>query len=92
MKTETWQATGEQQEPAKLMRLRLWIRALRAPFFQAVLVPLFLGTAAAWYHTEQFHVGYFLLAMVGVVFINAGTNLTNDYFDYRSGADDLNKE
>ncbi len=73
------------------MRLRLWLRAVRAPFFQAVLVPLVLGTAAAWYHTGRFHLGYFLLALVGVVSINAGTNLANDYFDHKSGADDLNK-
>ena len=74
------------------MRVRLWIRALRAPFFQAVLVPLLLGTAAAWYHTGEFYLGYFLLAMVAVVSVHAGTNLTNDYFDHKSGADALNKE
>ncbi len=68
------------------------MRALRAPFFQAVLVPLALGTAAAWYYTGQFQLGYFLLALVGVVCINAGTNLANDYFDHKSGADALNKE
>ena len=74
------------------MSLKLWIRALRAPFFQAVLVPLILGTSAAWYHTGQFDLGIFLLALVGVVFINAGTNLANDYFDHKSGTDDLNQE
>ncbi len=75
-----------------MRRLGLWIRALRAPFFQAVLVPLALGTAAAWYRTEEFYLGYFLLALVGVVCINAGTNLANDYYDHKSGADELNRE
>ena len=77
---------------ARATRLGLWMRTLRAPFFQAVCVPLVLGTAVAWYRTGQFHLGYFLLALVGVVFINAGTNLANDYFDHRSGADELNEE
>ncbi len=74
------------------MRIGLWMRALRAPFFQAVIVPVLVGTAAAWYYTGQFHGGYFLAALFGAVFVNAGTNLTNDYYDHRSGADELNRE
>jgi 1,4-dihydroxy-2-naphthoate octaprenyltransferase len=70
----------------------IWIRALRAPFFQAVIVPLLLGTAVAWYQTGDFHWGYFLLALVGVLFVHAGTNLANDYFDHRAGADEINRE
>jgi 1,4-dihydroxy-2-naphthoate octaprenyltransferase len=78
--------------PVRGMRLGLWIRALRAPFFQAVVIPSLLGVAAAWYHTGLFHLGYFILALVGVVCVNAGTNLANDYFDHKSGADELNPE
>jgi len=74
------------------MQFKVWIRALRAPFFQAVVVPLLLGTAVAWYRTDRFHWGYFLLALVGVLCIHAGTNLANDYFDHRRGADELNQE
>jgi 1,4-dihydroxy-2-naphthoate octaprenyltransferase len=74
------------------MRLKIWIRALRAPFFQAVLVPLFLGTAVAWYETGRFHWGYFLMALLGVVSIHAGTNMINDYFDHHTGADEINDE
>ena len=72
------------------MRLKLWIRALRAPFFQAVIIPAVLGTAVAWYETDTFLPGYFVLVLLGVVFLNAGTNLANDYFDHRSGADAAN--
>ncbi len=74
------------------MRVTVWIRALRAPFFQAVVVPLLLGSAVAWYQTGRFHWGFFLLALAGVVCVHAGTNLTNDFFDHRSGADELNRE
>ncbi|MFH1730586.1 MAG: 1,4-dihydroxy-2-naphthoate octaprenyltransferase [Planctomycetota bacterium] len=77
---------------ASMGRLRLWMRALRAPFFQAVIVPCVLGTAVAWYHTGEFHLGYFLVALAGVVCVNAGANLTNDYFDHESGADALNRQ
>jgi 1,4-dihydroxy-2-naphthoate polyprenyltransferase len=69
----------------------LWLRALRAPFFQAVIISVALGTAIAWQQTRVFHFGYFLLALIGVIFIHAGTNLSNDYFDHKSRADDKNK-
>lgn len=74
------------------MQLKLWIRAMRAGFFQAVIIPAFLGTAVAWYETGVFFPGYFLLAVVGVVCVLAGTNLANDYFDHKSQADDINRE
>ncbi len=75
-----------------LSSLKLWIKALRAPFFQAVIVPTVLGAAIAWYRTGIFYSGYFLLTILAVVFVNAGTNLANDYFDHKSRADDINKE
>lgn len=65
---------------------------MRAPFFQAVIVPSLLGTAIVWYRTGKFYWQYFLLATLAVVFINAGTNLTNDYFDHQSRSDDINRE
>ncbi len=74
------------------LQLKVWIRAMRAPFFQAVIVPSLLGTAIAWYRTGAFYWQYFLLATLGVIFINAGTNLANDYFDHQSRSDDINKE
>lgn len=73
-------------------QFKLWIRAMRAPFFQAVIVPSLLGTAIVWYRTGAFYWQYFLLATLAVVFINAGTNLTNDYFDHQSRSDDINRE
>lgn len=92
MKEQTGRAIGGGHRLARVGAVVLWIRALRAPFFQAVLVPLALGTAVAWCQTGRFHLGYFLLALVGVLFIHAGTNLANDYFDHKSGADALNRE
>jgi 1,4-dihydroxy-2-naphthoate octaprenyltransferase len=83
---------GDMSRLTKPGQLKLWIRAMRAPFFQAVMIPAVLGTTVAWYRTGVFHLGYFLLAFLGVVFIHAGTNLANEYFDHKSEADDINKE
>ena len=70
----------------------LWVVKLRAPFFTADLVPLVLGTTLAWARADAFNFWYFLLALVGAVCINAGTNMTNDYFDHKWGSDEVNTE
>lgn len=74
------------------MRVKIWLRALRAPFFQASIIPVVLGTSVAWYKTGVFYPGYFLVALLGAVSLHAGANLTNDYFDHKTGADDLNQQ
>jgi len=73
------------------MRIRLWIKALRAPFFTATGMSVILGVTFAWYHTGKINWLYFFLTLFGVVFMNAGTNLINDYFDYKTGNDNINK-
>jgi len=77
---------------SKRFRFKVWMRAMRAPFFQAVVVPTILGTVIAWYRSGIFYWQYFLLATLAVVFINAGTNLANDYFDHQSASDDINRD
>ena len=70
--------------------IKLWIKAVRAPFFTGTIIPLLLGTAIAWSHTGRIFWIKFLLTLFGVVFVNAGTNLVNDYYDHKSKNDDLN--
>ncbi|NCF28948.1 MAG: prenyltransferase [Gammaproteobacteria bacterium] len=80
-----------------LGRLRLWVRAVRAPFFTATLVPVLLGSVIA--HTDLAHSGHaqmwnwaiFWLALLGGVLAQAGTNLANDYGDHTSRNDEYNK-
>ena len=71
-------------------KIKLWIRAIRTPFFTGTIIPLLLGTTIAWVHTGEIFWIKFLLTLFGVVFINAGTNLVNDYYDHKSKNDDLN--
>ena len=72
-------------------RLRLWFMEVRAPFFSATIVPTVLGTVFAWYETSSFDTALFLITLLGVLFVHAGTNVVNDYFDYRSGTDRINR-
>jgi 1,4-dihydroxy-2-naphthoate octaprenyltransferase len=64
----------------------VWVRATRIPTLTASLVPVAVGTALAW-RDGQFHPGAALAALVGAIGIQIGTNLTNDLFDQRRGAD-----
>jgi 1,4-dihydroxy-2-naphthoate octaprenyltransferase len=66
-------------------------RILRAPFFVATATQTLVGAAVAW-NEGTFHLGYFLLAVLGVVLANAGTNTANDYFDHLYGDDEGNRE
>jgi 1,4-dihydroxy-2-naphthoate octaprenyltransferase len=71
---------------------RIWLQEVRAAFFTATVVPILLGSVIAWAEGSPFQWGYFLLTLIGGIFLHAGTNVANDYFDHRSGADEQNFE
>ena len=73
-------------------KLKSWIMELRAPFLTATLVSIILGTTIAWVRSDAFNIGYFLLALVGGIFLHLGANVSNDYFDHKSGNDEVNKD
>ena len=72
-------------------RFKTIVRVTRAPFFTAAIVPTLVGTAVAW-REGFFHWGYFALTLIGIVCINAGWDMSNDYFDHLSGTDESNQE
>lgn len=72
------------------MTIKIWLKAIRAPFFTATIIPVALGSVIAWHDTGSFAWMRFWLTMIGVLFIHTGTNLANDYFDHVSGCDEAN--
>ena len=74
----------------RLGNTNVWFMELRAPFFTASLLSVILGTAIAWSNQRVFDPRLFLLTLIGVLCLHAGTNIANDYFDHTSGNDDLN--
>jgi 1,4-dihydroxy-2-naphthoate polyprenyltransferase len=66
--------------------LRLWIVAARPRTLPAAVSPVLVGTALAG-SEDVFHPLRFVAALVGSIFIQIGTNLSNDYSDARRGAD-----
>jgi 1,4-dihydroxy-2-naphthoate polyprenyltransferase len=76
----------------RMLKPSIVIRELRAEFLPASAMAVFLGTAAAYMRTGAFDPLLSALALAGVVFIHLGTNVSNDYFDHRSGNDAANKD
>jgi 1,4-dihydroxy-2-naphthoate octaprenyltransferase len=76
--------------PARPVRsrvpLRIWAMAARPRTLPAAVAPVLVGTALAGSEGE-FRPLAFCAALVGSVFIQIGTNLSNDYSDARRGAD-----
>ncbi len=66
--------------------IRVWLMAARIRTLPAAVAPVLVGTALAGYG-HVFHPLRFVAALVGAVFIQVGTNLSNDYSDARRGAD-----
>jgi 1,4-dihydroxy-2-naphthoate octaprenyltransferase len=69
-----------------LSTLRLWVVAARPRTLPAAVAPVLVGTALAGVE-DEFHALRFVAALVGSIFIQIGTNLSNDYSDARRGAD-----
>jgi len=66
--------------------IRIWLIAARVRTLPAAIAPVLVGTAlAGWQHV--FHPLRFIAALIGAIFIQIGTNLSNDYSDARRGAD-----
>ena len=74
----------------RITGLKLWLRAIRAPFFTATVIPVALGSVIAWYDADNFIWMRFWLAMFGALLIHTGVNLANDYFDHLAGCDEAN--
>ena len=69
-----------------MTHLRLWLLAARPRTLPAAIAPVLVGTALAG-SEDIFRAGPFIAALLGSVFIQIGTNLSNDYSDARRGAD-----
>jgi 1,4-dihydroxy-2-naphthoate polyprenyltransferase len=69
-----------------LSSLRIWLMAARPRTLPAAIAPVLVGTCLAGFG-GVFHVLRFIAALLGAIFIQVGTNLSNDYSDARRGAD-----
>jgi len=66
--------------------IRIWVMAARVRTLPAAIAPVLVGTSLAG-NAHRFDGAAFACALLGALFIQVGTNLSNDYSDARRGAD-----
>ena len=71
--------------------VKKWVLAARAPFLTAAIVPIVIAGAAARYDTGALNWPLLLLTLLGGILAHAGANLSNDYFDDKTGNDRINQ-
>ena len=71
-------------------KIAAWFLATRPRTLVAGLVPVAVGSALA-YRDHVFALLPALGALIGALFIQIGTNLVNDYFDFKRGADNAGR-
>jgi len=68
-----------------------WILAIRPQTLPAAIAPVAIGTAMAL-GDGLFHGPSALMALSAALCIQIGTNLSNDYFDFKKGADTADRK
>lgn len=66
--------------------LRAWVMATRPKTLPAAVIPVMVGTAVAFAQERHAWIAA-AAALLGAMLIQIGTNLANDYFDFKKGAD-----
>ena len=75
-------------EHSKLITLFL---ASRPKFLVASAAPVLVGSALGYAIAGSFSAVLFILALLAIMALHAGSNMANDYFDHLSGNDRLNQ-
>jgi 1,4-dihydroxy-2-naphthoate octaprenyltransferase len=68
-----------------------WLLAIRPKTLPAAIAPVAIGTAMA-FGDGLFHGPSALMALSAALFIQIGTNLANDYFDFKKGVDTADRK
>jgi 1,4-dihydroxy-2-naphthoate polyprenyltransferase len=65
---------------------RVWWRLTRRHTLTAAFVPVSIGTALA-FHETNIRISLFIAMLVASLFIQAATNMFNEYYDFKRGLD-----
>jgi len=66
---------------------RYWFLAIRPKTLIASVLPVTAGTILAYNKTDQISFAVAVLCLLYCLLVQIGTNLANDYFDFKKGAD-----
>jgi len=79
--------TNVQVKMQEMSRFKVWVLELRAPFFTAAVLPVLIAAAYVFWKGYSLDIGLVLLTIAGTISLHAGTNMINDYFDYKNTGD-----
>ncbi|MFL0197948.1 prenyltransferase [Clostridium sp. WILCCON 0269] len=74
------------------MDFRTIIKLMDIKTLVAGIVPVILGSVYSKYAFGKLNVVYLILLAVAMILIQSATNMINDYFDYKRGADSKEKK
>ncbi|KAH9620421.1 hypothetical protein KSS87_008557 [Heliosperma pusillum] len=75
------------EEKPDVSRATLIWRAIKLPIYSVAIIPLTVASASAYLETGHFLVNRYLALMVSSMFIITWLNLSNDVYDFDTGAD-----
>lgn len=73
-------------------KLKIWLRAARPFTLTASAIPVILGGVLGIKEGGVFHVLYFTLAVIAMIFLQISANLINDCDDYLNNVDTQNSD
>ncbi|KAL4614853.1 hypothetical protein ACB092_07G083100 [Castanea dentata] len=83
--------TEEEKENDVSKAILIW-RAVKLPIYSVALVPLTVGSAAAYFQTGIFSTRRYFVLLASSVLIITWLNLSNDVYDFDTGADKNKRE
>lgn len=66
---------------------KLWLAAIKPTMYSVAIMPIWVGSAIAFFHTQTINWGIFATFMTASILILAWENLCNDVFDSETGID-----
>ncbi|XP_058096895.1 2-carboxy-1,4-naphthoquinone phytyltransferase, chloroplastic [Magnolia sinica] len=83
---------SESYKEEEISRETLIWRAIKLPMYSVALIPLSVGSAAAYLQTGLFFTRRYLVLLFSSILIIVWLNLSNDVYDFDTGADKNKKE
>ncbi|XP_062176306.1 2-carboxy-1,4-naphthoquinone phytyltransferase, chloroplastic [Alnus glutinosa] len=84
--------TNEEEKEDAVSKATLIWRAAKLPIYSVALVPLTVGSAAAYFQTGVCSARRYFVLLASSALIITWLNLSNDVYDYDTGADKNKKE
>ncbi|KAL8060937.1 hypothetical protein ABFX02_02G056200 [Erythranthe guttata] len=84
--------TEHEKEVKNISKATLIWRAVKLPMYTVAFIPISVGSAAAYLQTGKYFAKRYFMLLVSSVLVIAWLNLSNDVYDFDTGADKNKKE